>query len=103
LYIDFIFPAPRERFGSHSFPSPSDGSLLQFLSSLFLTMVLSVQETLMYFSYMYAPNLTHQGESIITEIAMRIFGHNWDHDDSGSMSVSINDKGGDCWKIGCCH
>ena len=28
---------------------------------------------------------------------------NWDHDDRGSMSVAINDKGGDCWKIGCCH
>jgi hypothetical protein len=28
---------------------------------------------------------------------------NWDHDDRGSMSVSINDKGGDCWKIGWCH
>jgi hypothetical protein len=23
---------------------------------------------------------------------------NWDHDDRGSMSVAINDKGGDC-----CH
>jgi hypothetical protein len=21
----------------------------------------------------------------------------------GSLSVVINDKGGDCWKIGCCH
>jgi hypothetical protein len=28
---------------------------------------------------------------------------NWDHDDRGSMSVVINEKGGDCWKIGCCH
>jgi hypothetical protein len=28
---------------------------------------------------------------------------NLDHDDRGSMSVAINDKGGDCWKIGCCH
>jgi hypothetical protein len=28
---------------------------------------------------------------------------NLDHDDRGSMSVSINDKGGDCWKIDCCH
>jgi hypothetical protein len=24
---------------------------------------------------------------------------NWDHDDRGSMSVAINNKGGDCWKI----
>jgi hypothetical protein len=59
---------PRERFGSHSFPSPSDGSLLQFFSALFITMELSVEETLMYFVYMYAPNLTHQGAYVITEI-----------------------------------
>jgi hypothetical protein len=44
-----LFFLPRERFGSHSFPSPSGGSLLQFLSSLFLTMALSAKETLMYF------------------------------------------------------
>jgi hypothetical protein len=62
-----LFFLPRERFGSHSFPSPSDGSLLQFLSSLFLTMALSAKETLMYFGYTYAPNLTHQGASVITE------------------------------------
>jgi hypothetical protein len=30
-------------------------------------MELSAKETLMYFGYMYAPNLTHQGASIITE------------------------------------
>jgi hypothetical protein len=62
---NFYFPLPRERFGSHRFPSPSNGSFLQFLSSLFLTMVLSVEETLMYFGYTYAPNLTHQGASVI--------------------------------------
>jgi hypothetical protein len=28
---------------------------------------------------------------------------NWDYDDRGSMIVAINYKGGDCWKIGCCH
>jgi hypothetical protein len=28
---------------------------------------------------------------------------NRDHDDRRRMSVAINDKGGDCWKIGCCH
>jgi hypothetical protein len=32
-------------------------------------MVLSVEETLMYFGYTYAPNLTHQGASVITEIS----------------------------------
>jgi hypothetical protein len=65
--IHILFFLPRERFGSHNFPSPSDGSLLQFLSSLFLTMALSAKETLMYFGYTYAPNLTHQGASVITE------------------------------------
>jgi hypothetical protein len=28
---------------------------------------------------------------------------NQEHEDRGSMGVSINDKGGDCWKIGCFH
>jgi hypothetical protein len=32
-------------------------------------MVLSVEETLMNFSYTYAPNLIHQGASAITEIS----------------------------------
>jgi hypothetical protein len=68
ICIQIFFFLPRERFGSHSFPSPSDGSLLQFLSTLFITMALSVKETLMYFGYTYAPNLTHQGASVITEI-----------------------------------
>jgi hypothetical protein len=36
---------------------------------LFLTKVLSVEETLMYFGYTYAPNLTHQGASVITGIS----------------------------------
>jgi hypothetical protein len=65
----FYFSTPKERFGFYRFPSPSNGSLLQFLSTLFLTMVFSVEETLMYFGYTYAPNLTHQGASIITEIS----------------------------------
>jgi hypothetical protein len=30
-------------------------------------MELSTKETLMYFGYTYAPNLTHQGESVITK------------------------------------
>jgi hypothetical protein len=32
-------------------------------------MTLSIKETLMYFGYTYAPNLTHQGESVITEMS----------------------------------
>ena len=66
---NIYFPLPRESFGSHRFPSPSDGFLLQFLSTLFLTMVLSVEETLMYFGYTYGPKLTHQGSYVITEIS----------------------------------
>jgi hypothetical protein len=50
-------------------PLPPIGSLFHFLSTLFITMVLSVEETLMYFGYMYAPNLTHQGASFITKIS----------------------------------
>jgi hypothetical protein len=65
----FYFSTPCERFGSYRFPSPSNGSLLQFPSTLFLTKVLSVEETLMYFGYTYAPNLTHQGASVITGIS----------------------------------
>jgi hypothetical protein len=62
-----FFFLPRERFGSHSFPSPSGGLLLRFLSSLSITMALSSKETLMYFGYTYSPNLTHQVASVITE------------------------------------
>jgi hypothetical protein len=65
----FYFSTPRERFGSHKLSSPSNESLLQFISTLFLIMVLSIEETLMYFGYTYAPNLTHQGASITTEIS----------------------------------
>jgi hypothetical protein len=65
----FYFSTPSERFRSHSFSFPSNGFLLQFLSTLCLTMLLSVEEKLMYFGYMYAPNLTHQGASVITEIS----------------------------------
>jgi hypothetical protein len=32
-------------------------------------MVLSVEETLMYFSYTYTPNLTHEGAYAITKIS----------------------------------
>jgi hypothetical protein len=31
-------------------------------------MTLSVEETLIYFGYIYGPNLTHQGASVITKI-----------------------------------
>jgi hypothetical protein len=68
----FIFsPTPWERLGSYRFPSPSNGSLLTLPTMLFLTQVLSVEETLMYFGYTYAPNLTHQGASVITRNFIR--------------------------------
>jgi hypothetical protein len=38
---------------------------------IFLTKVLSVEETLMYFSYRYDPNLTHKGKSVITAISSK--------------------------------
>jgi hypothetical protein len=57
------------KVGSYRFPSPSNGSLLILSLSLFLTMALSVEETLMNFGYTYAPNLIHQGASFITEIS----------------------------------
>jgi hypothetical protein len=65
----FYFFTPCERFGSYRFPSPPNGSLLELPTMLFLTKVLSVEETLMYFGYTYAPNLTHQGASVITRIS----------------------------------
>jgi hypothetical protein len=49
VYIHILFFLPRERFGSHHFPSPSSGSLLQFLSFLFRSMAPSAKETLIYF------------------------------------------------------
>jgi hypothetical protein len=66
----FIFPTLR-KVGSYRFPSPSNGSLLILSLSLFITMVLSVEETLMNFGYTYAPNLIHQGASVIIEILSR--------------------------------
>jgi hypothetical protein len=53
------------KVGSSRFPSPSNRSLLILSLLLFLTMILSVEETLMNFGYRYAPNLIHQGASVI--------------------------------------
>jgi hypothetical protein len=58
-----------QKVGSYRFPSLSNESLLILSLSLFLTMLLSVEETLMNFGYPYAPNLIHQGASVITEIS----------------------------------
>ena len=58
-----------QKVGSYKFPSPSNGSLLILSLPLFLTVTLSVEETFMNFGYMYAPNLIHQGTSVINEIS----------------------------------
>ena len=68
ICTQFIFHTFR-KVGYYSFPSPSNRSLLILSLSLFLTIVLSVEETLMNFGYTYAPNLIHQGASVITEIS----------------------------------
>jgi hypothetical protein len=67
-FVHNLFLHTLWKVGSHRLPSPSNGSLLIFSLWLFLTMVLSVEETLMNFGYTYAPNLIHQGASVITEI-----------------------------------
>jgi hypothetical protein len=58
-----------QKVGSYKFPYPSNRSLLILSLSLFLTMVLSVEETLMNFGYLYVPNLIHQGAFVITKIS----------------------------------
>jgi hypothetical protein len=50
-------------------PFFSNGSLRTVPLLLSLTTTFSVEETLMDFGYMYAPNLIHQGASVITEIS----------------------------------
>jgi hypothetical protein len=50
-------------------PSFSNGSLRTVPLLLSLTTTFSVEETLMDFGYTYAPNLIHQGASVITEIS----------------------------------
>jgi hypothetical protein len=51
---------------------------------LYLTTTFSVEETLMDFIYTYAPNLIHQGASIITEISSA-------HGDKNSTSSNSNE------------
>jgi hypothetical protein len=50
-------------------PFSSNGSLRKVPLMLSLTTTFSVEETLMDFGYTYAPNLIHQGASVITEIS----------------------------------
>jgi hypothetical protein len=60
-------------------PFSSNGSFRRVPLSLPLTTTVSVEETLMDFGYTYAPNLIHQGASIITEISFA-------HDEKNSTS-----------------
>jgi hypothetical protein len=57
------------KVGSYRFLFPSNGSLWMIPLLLSLTTTFSVEETLMDFGYTYAPNLIHQGASVITEIS----------------------------------
>jgi hypothetical protein len=57
------------KVGSYWFLFPSNGSLWTLTLLLSLTTTFSVEETLMDFGYTSAPNLTHQGASVITEIS----------------------------------
>jgi hypothetical protein len=62
----------------------SNGSLLTVPLLLSLTTTFSVEETLMDFGYTYAPNLIHQGASVITEISSA-------HGDKNSTSSNSNE------------
>jgi hypothetical protein len=65
-------------------PFFSKGLLCTVPLLLSLTTTFSVEETLMDFGYTYAPNLIHQGASIITEISSA-------HGDKNSTSSNSNE------------
>jgi hypothetical protein len=65
-------------------PFFSKGLLYTVPLLLSLTTPFSVKETLMDFGYTYAPNLIHQGASIITEISSA-------HGDKNSASSDSNE------------
>jgi hypothetical protein len=65
-------------------PFFSKGLLYTVPLLLSLTTTFSVEETLMDFGYTYAPNLIHQGASIITEISSA-------HGDKNSASSNRNE------------
>ena len=66
-------------------PFFSKGFLSMVPLLLSLTTTFSVEETLMDFGYTYAPNLIHQGASVITEILSA-------HGDKNSTSSAHGDK-----------
>jgi hypothetical protein len=65
----FSFSHTSWKVGFYRFLFPSNRLLWSIPLFLSLTTTLSVEETLMDFGYMYAPNLIHQGASVITEIS----------------------------------
>jgi hypothetical protein len=65
--FSFLHTSWKVRF--YRFLFLSNGSLWTIPLFLSLTTTLSVEETLMDFGYTYAPNLIHQGASVITEIS----------------------------------
>jgi hypothetical protein len=67
-----------------SVPFFSKGFLYIVPLFLSLTTPFSVEETLMDFGYTYAPNLIHQGASVITEISST-------HGDKNSASSHSNE------------
>jgi hypothetical protein len=68
-FVHSLFLHTLRKVGFYKFPSPSNWELFPTPLSLSLTKTLLVEETLMDFGYTYAPNLIHQGASIITEIS----------------------------------
>jgi hypothetical protein len=68
-FVHSLFLHTLWKVGFYRFSSPSNEALLTTPLSLSLTTTLLVEETLMDFGYTYAPNLIHQGASVITEIS----------------------------------
>jgi hypothetical protein len=65
----FSFLHTSWKVGFYWFLFPSNRSLWMIPLLLSLTTTLSVEETLMDFGHTYAPNLIHQGASVINEIS----------------------------------
>jgi hypothetical protein len=65
----FSFLHTSWKVGFYQFLFPSNGSLWMIPLLLSLTTTFSVEKTMTYFGYTYAPNLIHQGVSVITEIS----------------------------------
>jgi hypothetical protein len=65
----FFFLHTSWKVGFYQFLFSSNKSIWMIPLFLSLTKIVSVEETLMDFGHTYAPNLIHQGASIITEIS----------------------------------